>query len=69
MEELEFSVSEYRPFVACTFDLCFEGRRTRKIFFQRRDDGAKAVSPVVIGGKILILFSGTVRMMKTGVNL
>jgi 8-oxo-dGTP pyrophosphatase MutT (NUDIX family) len=32
-EELEFSVAELRRFVGCTFDLNFQGRRTRKIFF------------------------------------
>jgi 8-oxo-dGTP pyrophosphatase MutT (NUDIX family) len=33
MEELEFPVGACSLFVGCTFDLRFEARRTRKIFF------------------------------------
>jgi 8-oxo-dGTP pyrophosphatase MutT (NUDIX family) len=33
MEELAFSVGECGPLVGCTFDLWFEARRTRKIWF------------------------------------
>jgi len=33
MEELQFMVGECTSFLGCTYDLWFEGRRTRKIFF------------------------------------
>jgi 8-oxo-dGTP diphosphatase len=32
-EELEFTVRECVPFLGCTFERWFEGRRTRRIFF------------------------------------
>lgn len=46
MEELEFAVSDYSPLLTCTFELYFEGRRTRKAFFSIMisDDEAQGLS-------------------------
>src|SRR5579864_6852537 len=33
LEELDFQVVECMPLLGCIFDLCFEGLKTRKIFF------------------------------------
>jgi 8-oxo-dGTP pyrophosphatase MutT (NUDIX family) len=51
MEELEFSVGAFSLFVGCTFDLRFEVRRTRKIFFSVEMTEAEACGLVLREGQ------------------
>jgi 8-oxo-dGTP pyrophosphatase MutT (NUDIX family) len=51
MEELEFSVGACSLFVGCTFDLRFEARRTRKIFFSVEMTDAEARGLVLREGQ------------------
>jgi 8-oxo-dGTP diphosphatase len=51
MEELEFSVGACSLFVGCTFDLRFEARRTRKIFFSFEMTEAEAHGLVLREGQ------------------
>jgi len=51
MEELEFPVGECSLFVGCRFDLRFEARRTRKIFFSVEMTEAEAHELVLREGQ------------------
>jgi 8-oxo-dGTP pyrophosphatase MutT (NUDIX family) len=51
LEELEFPVRECRPFLGCTYELWFENRLSRKIFFSIHMTEAESRSLVLREGQ------------------
>ena len=51
MEELSLALTSYTPLMTCTYDLWFEGRRTRKTFFGIELSQAQAQALVLHEGQ------------------